>query len=537
MPGAEHSRKENMRQILLPLSLCLIAVTIVCPMNAQQIQVEEFVLENGMNFLLVPRRGDPNIAAGWIAKVGSANEYPGITGLSHLFEHMMFKGTKTIGTKNIAKDMEIILQLDRVKGELITEEERLIDRLRLGDISDLSSPENRSPRHQELLMEFGELLAVQEKLLVKNEFDRIYTRNGASGMNAGTAHDFTVYFINVPANKLELWCWLESDRLTNPVFREFYSERNVVYEERRLRTESTPTGRFREQFEALFWSSHPYGWPVVGWPSDLEGITRSEANAYFEINYSPNNLVGSLVGDFDTTAAKKLIRKYFGRLERNPRAPSPVRTREIQQLAEKRMIAYADTNPEIALRYHTVADGHVDEAPLVVLTALLTGRTGRLQKALVEVQQVANRTSAVQESRKWAGYFSVSGVAKQDRTPEEVGSAIRGELERLKGEPVGKRELQKVKNRFSADLFRRIESNFSLMVQLLIAETYRGWETLNTDPARIQAVSAQDIKRVAKKYFRPENSAVAIYYRKESGEVIEGEITAGGSVESSSPEE
>jgi len=184
-----------------------------------------------------------------------------------------------------------------------------------------------------------------------------------------------------------------------------------------------------------------------------------------------------------------------------------------------------------------VADGHVDEAPLVVLTALLTGRTGRLQKALVEVQQVANRTSAVQESRKWAGYFSVSGVAKQDRTPEEVGSAIRGELERLKGEPVGKRELQKVKNRFSADLFRRIESNFSLMVQLLIAETYRGWETLNTDPARIQAVSAQDIKRVAKKYFRPENSAVAIYYRKESGEVIEGEITAGGSVESSSPEE
>ena len=199
---------------------------------------------------------------------------------------MMFKGTKTIGTKDIVKDMEIILQLDRVKGELITEEEQLIERLRLGDISDLISPENRSPRHQELLREFEELLALQGKLLVKNEFDRIYTRNGASGMNAGTAHDFTVYFINVPANKLELWCWLESDRLTNPVFREFYSERDVVYEERRLRTESTPTGRFREQIEALFWSSHPYGWPVVGWPSDLDGITRSEANAYFEINYS-----------------------------------------------------------------------------------------------------------------------------------------------------------------------------------------------------------------------------------------------------------
>lgn len=526
-----------MRQILFRLSLCLIWVTIIVPMGAQQVQVEEFVLENGMSFLLVPRRGDPNIAAGWIAKVGSANERPGITGLSHLFEHMMFKGTKTIGTKDIVKDMEIILQLDRVKGELITEEEQLIERLRLGDISDLISPENRSPRHQELLREFEELLALQGKLLVKNEFDRIYTRNGASGMNAGTAHDFTVYFINVPANKLELWCWLESDRLTNPVFREFYSERDVVYEERRLRTESTPTGRFREQFEALFWSSHPYGWPVVGWPSDLDGITRSEANAYFEINYSPNNLVGSLVGDFDTGVAKKLIRKYFSRLERSPKDPSPVRTREIKQLAEKRMIAYAETSPEITLRYHTVADGHLDDAPLVVLAALLTGRTGRLQKELVEVQQVANRISAVQESRKWAGYFSASGVARQNRTPEDVGVAIRGELERLKNEPVGQRELQKVKNRFAADLFRRIESNFSLMLQLLIAESYRGWETLNTDPGLIQAVSAQDIKRVAKKYFRPENSAIAIYYTKESEEVIEAESTAVDSVETSSPEE
>lgn len=526
-----------MRQILLRLSLCLIWATIVVPMDAQQVQVEEFVLENGMSFLLVPRRGDPNIAAGWIAKVGSANEHPGITGLSHLFEHMMFKGTKTIGTKDIVKDMEIILQLDRVKGELTTEEEQLIERLRLGAISDLVSPENRSPRHQKLLREFGELLALQEKLLVKNEFDRIYTRNGASGMNAGTAHDFTVYFINVPANKLELWCWLESDRLTNPVFREFYSERDVVYEERRLRIESTPTGRFREQFEALFWSSHPYGWPVVGWPSDLDGITRSEANAYFGINYSPNNLVGSLVGDFDTAAAKKLIRKYFSRLERSPSPPSPVRTREIKQLAEKRMVAYAETNPEITLRYHTVADGHVDDAPLVVLAALLTGRTGRLQKELVEVQQVANRISAVQESRKWAGYFSISGVAKQGRTPEDVGVAIKSELGKLKNESVGQRELQKVKNRFAADLFRRIESNFSLMIQLLIAESYRGWETLNTDPNRIQAVSAQDIKRVAKKYFRPENSAVAIYYTKESEEVIEVGSTAGGSVETSSSEE
>ena len=502
-----------MHKELFPI---LVAATLLsAPVAAQQVQVQEHLLDNGMRFLLVPRRGDPNVTAGWVARVGSVNERPGITGLSHLFEHMMFKGTHTIGTRNIKEDLQVIAELDEIKAQLAVEEQNMIDRLRLGEIDDLVNPENRTPNHQQLLEEFNRLLASQKELLVKGEFDRIYKSAGASSMNAGTSEDFTIYFINVPANKLELWFWMESDRLSNPVFREFYTERDVVREERRRSVESTPTGRFREEFNSLFWTSHPYSWPVVGWPSDLDGITRQEALDYFAVNYAPNNIVACLVGEFDPVEAKRLADKYFGRLQRSPLEQAPVRTREAEQMAEKRMVAYAETNPEVEIRYHTVADGHQDDAALTVAGTLLSGRTGRLYKSLVEDQQVANQASAGQASRKWAGFFSISGIAKPGKAPEEVEQAIYAQLDRLREEPVGERELQKVKNRYAASTFRRMENNFSLMFQLLIAETNRGWEAFNTDPALIQAVTAEDIQRVVGKYFRPENRAVAIYYTKE----------------------
>jgi predicted Zn-dependent peptidase len=350
--------------------------------------------------------------------------------------------------------------------------------------------------------------------LVKDEFSRIYTTAGASGMNAGTTEDFTVYFVNVPANKLELWFWMESDRLSNPVFREFYSERDVVREERRLRTESTPTGKFQEQFESVFWQSSPYGWPVVGWPSDLSGITREEAKAYFDVNYAPNNISTCLVGDFEPPQAIALAKRYFGRLKRGPRDPEPVRTREVQQLAEARMTAFAETNPEAVVRYHGVADGHKDEPALVILADLLNGRTGRLYKSLVLEQGLANTASAAQNGGKYEGYFEIRSVAKPGKTPEEVEAAIYRELGKLKKEPVADRELQKVKNQNAATDFRRLQSNFALMIQLLIRDSGRGWKYINTDPKLIQAVTASDVTRVANSYFSPENRTVGIYYTK-----------------------
>jgi predicted Zn-dependent peptidase len=481
---------------------------------AQQVQVQELILANGMRVLLVPRKGDPNVAAGWVAKVGSVNERPGITGISHLFEHMMFKGTRTIGTSDIGKDLDLQAKMDGVKARIRVEEQDQLRRLRFGEIADTRDPKARTAAHQKLLDELASLEKAQRDLIVKNEFDRIYTTAGASGMNAGTSNDFTIYFINVPANKLELWFWMESDRLAQPVFREFYSERDVVREERRLRTESTPTGRFQEEFEALFWSASPYHWPVVGWPSDVEAITREEALAYFDLNYAPNNLTACLVGDFDPAAARQLAEKYFGRLKRNPQDPAPVRTREIESQAEKRMVAHAETNPQAVARYHAVANGHKDEAALDVLGSILSGRTGRLYKSLVLDQKVATSASAANNAMKWQGFFQLMATAAPGRKPEDAEQALYKEIEKLQAEKVGDHELQKVKNQYAADTFRRLQNNFQLMLQLLLADNALSWQAFNEEPAKIQAVTADDIQRVAKEYFKPERRAVILYYTK-----------------------
>ncbi len=498
-------------------SIVFRAVLTVCFFSclwAQDVPVKEIVLDNGMKVLLVVRKGAPDIAAGWVAKVGSVNEHSGVTGISHLFEHMMFKGTQTIGTRNIEEDLKLNLELDRVKAELQKEDQILAGKLRRGEIADAKDPKVRSPRHQQLLAEFDKLNKRQKDLLVQAEFSNIYMSAGATGMNASTSEDLTLYYINVPANKMELWFWMESDRLSNPVFREFYAERNVVAEERRLRYDSTPTGRYVQQFNAMFWKSSPYGWPVVGWPSDLDAITREDAMAYFGAYYAPNNLTACLVGDFDPDQAAALARKYFGRLQRGTRDPEPVRTVEEPQYAEQRMTASAETSPQVQIRYHTVADSHKDEPAFLMLESIFNGTTGRLNKSLVLDQQVANNAVARHEGMKYEGYFEFRGIAKPGQTPEQVEQAIYKEIEKLQTTPVPDRELQKVKNEHAASNFRRLQSDFSLMQQLLEYDAYSGWRTINSEPKLLAAVTAEDIQRVARKYFAPENRNVLILYRK-----------------------
>ena len=232
----------------------------------------------------------PSRAAGWRMS-GSSNERLGITGIAHLFEHMMFKGTPTIGTKNYKRDLEIIAAQERVRDEMRQEERKMRAEYRLGEIDDLLKPENKTAA----LSRAGE--GVQRSsspssatILVKNEFDRIYSGAGGSGMNAFTSEDMTAYFVTVPANKLELWMWMESERILHPVFREFYAERDVVFEERRMRTDSTPLGKFQEEFTAMFWESSPYAWPTLGWPSDIPAISKAQADEFYGIYYSPQNI-------------------------------------------------------------------------------------------------------------------------------------------------------------------------------------------------------------------------------------------------------
>ena len=286
--------------------------------TAAAVPVEEFELDNGMRFLLVNRPELTTVAAAWVAHVGSADERPGITGLAHFFEHMMFKGTHTIGTKDIERDLEIIAEQEAVQERIRAELREQRRRWRLGEIDDPYDPGHRTDTLNALRTEFQELVEEQRELMVKDELDKVYTDGGGTSLNAFTSYDFTVYINQLPANRLELWFWLESDRLLNPVFREFYAERDVVYEERRLRTESTPTGRYDEQADAMFWQSHPYSWPVIGWASDLEVISKAQADEFFATYYAPNNLSAVLVGNFDPAEVRKLAERYFGRLPNGP---------------------------------------------------------------------------------------------------------------------------------------------------------------------------------------------------------------------------
>jgi predicted Zn-dependent peptidase len=503
----------------------VVVVALALPAAAQKVEVEEFTLPNGMQFLLVPRSDQPNVvSAGWVARVGSVNERPGITGISHFFEHMMFKGTDTIGTRDPARDATFRAEQKAVRDEInrLTWT-RQYDRFFKGEIDDPWNPANDTQELRVLRARLDTLIKAQQGrgdggpeagTIVKDEFDQVYTKAGGSGMNAFTTYDLTCYFITVPSNKLELWAWMESDRLSDSVFREFYSERDVVHEERRLRTDSTPTGKFEEQFDSMFWASSGYSWPVIGWPSDLNSYTFEQAQDYWNIYYRPGNLVGILVGDFDPVRAKRLITDYFSRLEPGKTPPPPVVTLEVEQLAEQRMNAVGEVPPSVEIRYHTVPAGHADSYPLDMLAEILNDRTGRLYKGLVEGRGIAAGAQAMSDTRKYAGLFAVSAQARGEATPEQLEAAWYEELSRLQKEDIPDRELRKVKNRVAAQNYRKLENNMSLLVQLAFTEAVLDWREINEGPAKYEAVTAADIRRVANTYFKDTNRSVATYRRK-----------------------
>ncbi len=497
----------------ITLLLALAQTLCVAPLLAQKVPVKEVVLDNGMRLLMVERHDEPSVAGGWVAHVGASNERPGITGIAHLFEHMMFKGTETIGTTDYKKDLEILAEQEKVRDEMRAEEAKMRVEYRRGEIDDMMKPENKTPRWRELKKRFDELVLEERKVLVKNEFDQVYSAQGGSQMNAFTTEDMTAYFVSVPANKLELWMWMESERIRHPVFREFYAERDVVFEERRMRTDSTPLGKFSEEGESIFWESSSYHWPVIGWPSDIDAISKAQADQFYGLYYSPQNITLILVGDFKPDDAEKLAKKYFGRIPRGKNDPPDVVTLEVPQVAEKRMYAEAETNPSADLNWHTVPFGHKDSYALRVLAQVLSSRTGRLYKGLV-LKRIATDIYADQQSRKWAGSFTAGGEAAEGKTPEEVENAVLAEIEKLKKEAVPAEELQKVKNQFAAGEYRRLSANMAILHQLIQTDGEGDWREINDAGPKIQAVTAEDIKRVANKYFTKENLMLGIYTRK-----------------------
>lgn len=493
------------------------------PSLGQQVEPIEFTLDNGMKFLLLPRDEQPNVVtAGWVTPAGSTSERPGITGVSHLLEHLLFKGTDRIGTSDAAADAKFRERLTGVRERMRAYTlDTQYERFRRGEIDNPWDPENDTPELREMRAEMTRLQDEQREITVQNEFDKIYTGHGASGMNAGTSNDFTIYYINLPSNKLELWAWMESDRLRSPSFRELDAERFVVIEERRQRLEATPTGMLDEQFDSMFWVSSAYAWPVIGWMSDLMAYTEEEITEYFETHYQPANLTGVIVGDFDPADAKALVERYFGRLENKRPAPAPVVTYEVPLGGELRFSGECDCQTQIEVRYRTVPAGHPDAPALDLLESILNGRTGRLYRSLIEEQGLAATASVSSRVQRGVGSFSFRATPKGDTELAEIEAAWDREVERLRKELVGERELQKVKNQAAADSFRQLQDNSNLFFQLAIYEAWLGWEELNEYPKLVQAVTAEDIQRVVKTYLTRDRRGVTMYTRRGGSEAAE----------------
>ncbi len=475
-------------------------------------------LDNGLEMLLVERHEQPIVAGCLAYDVGSVNDPRGLSGIAHMFEHMLFKGSTIIGTTDYQAEKKLIDEQEQLRVKMNLEMDKMRVMKRHGKITDVLDPAQWTPEYTAMKKTFDELVVSERPFVKNNELFNLYTTNGGAGLNAGTSEDFTIYFVQLPSNKLELFFWLESDRMANGIMREFYVERDNVREERRLRTESTPTGKLDEAFEALFWQSHPYGVPVLGWASEVESITSQDVRDFYKVYYAPNNAKLVLVGDFDSNKVVELAKQYFGRIPRGAAPPAPIITEEPKPISERRLIGEADTNPSLSIRYNTVAMGHTDEAALDVLAQLLSGKTGRLYKRLVTKEEAAmGQPFASNGSRKYAGYFEINVTVKEGKTPEQVEQMVLEEIDKLREGEITDYEIQKVKNQVLAASVQRLRSNTGLMFQLAIYDLWYDWSYMNEAPERMLQVTADDVRRMVKTYFDPKTRTVAIYRTKAGG--------------------
>jgi len=459
--------------------------------------VTEFTLKNGMKFIIVEKHEAPVISFLTYADVGAVDEVRGITGIAHIFEHMAFKGTKTIGTKNYEEEKKILDKLDEIFLK-IKEEKR---------------KKNKDPEKLKALQEeFEKLRKKAKSYVMSNEFGKIVEENGGVGLNAFTSADRTCYIYNFPSNRLELWMALESDRFLNPVLREFYKEKEVIMEERRMGVESQPTGKLLEEFLAVAYKAHPYGDNVIGHMSDIETITRQEAIAFFKKYYIPSNLTVCIVGDVNPEEVKRLAKIYFERIPSGSK-PEPVETVEPPQWGERRAEVEDPSQPILLIGYHKPDINHPDNAVYDVLMDILgLGRTSRLYKSLVKEKKIAVQVGAFPgfPGNKYPNLFIILAVPAVGHTNEECENAIYEEIEKLKKEKVSEEELKKAKIRAKANLVRELSSRFGLALQLATYEVLTGdWRNLFRNIDEINKVTADDIMRVAKECFVKKNRVVA----------------------------
>ncbi len=485
----------------LPLFVLLCALQTVLAQDLASFEKRVHVkkLSNGLTVLFLSRPQAPVFSFFTLVDAGDAQDPDGRTGLAHMMEHMAFKGTDEIGTTNYPAEKAALAKVESAYAAYDQENNRVVNR--------------DEKKIAELKAAWEKARAEADKYVVKNEFGEIIERNGGVGLNASTGLDHTQYFYSLPANRLELWAYLESERFLHPVMREFYKERDVVMEERRMRTDSSPTGRLVEQFLSVAYDGSPYHRPGIGYASDLRHFSATDAARFFKTYYVPSNMVVAVVGDLDADKVFAIVEKYFGRIPSGPK-PEEYETAQTKQTSERRVVLHEASQPFYIEGYQKPNYRDKDDVVFSVISGVMSeGRTSRLYRSLVRDQKIAVAAEGFSgfPGDKYRTLYAFYAVPAQGHSADEMGSAIHEAIEKLKSEGVSADELKMVKTRSKAALLRSLANNQGLAGNLASNQLkYGDWRELFRRIDKIDAVTNEDVKRVANEIFVENNRTVGI---------------------------
>jgi predicted Zn-dependent peptidase len=456
-------------------------------------------LDNGLTVIICERPEAPVFSFETHVDAGSVQDPMGQTGMAHMFEHMAFKGTDTIGTTDYPAEKLALAKVEQAYAAYIEERDKPVGR--------------NDQKLKDLQKAWQDAIAEAQKYVKPNEFPQILESNGAEGLNAGTDLDDTVYHYSVPENRLELWAYLESSRFIHPVMREFYKERNVVIEERRMRTDSNPFGRLLEQFVTAAFQAHPYHRPTIGWMADLNSFSATDAQHFFETYYIPSNMVVAIVGDVKAGEAMPIIEKYFSKIPAREK-PDERTTTEPPQNSERRVVLYDRSQPLYLEGYHRPDYRSADDNVYDAIADLMSkGRTSRLYRALVRDKKIASYATGFTglPGVKYPHLFAFLAVPLPGHKPDEMADAIHTEIDRLKKEDITDDELKMIRTRAKANLLRGLDSNQGLASSLSLYQArYDDWRELFRQVDNLDKVSKADVRRIANQTFVPTNRTVGI---------------------------
>jgi len=527
-------------------TMLLVALSTMLPLLAGEFdeiekKIDVCTLDNGLRVILY-RRGDaPVVSCITYVKTGSVDEVVGSTGIAHQLEHLAFKGTASIGTRDFASEQRLFAEIDKRYDDLLALQAELPSHARtalleilakLSSGGDHAAPD-KIKEHTTVLRarwakdgvklddaRFAQLIElmngwaarVQEadRFVIHNHYANVIGCAGGAGLNAFTSNDRTVYLVSLPANQIELWAALESDRYMNTVPRQLEKEKQVVLEERRMRTETRAFGKLYEAFDNMAFAAHPYGVAVIGHRSDILNYTREKILNFYRTHYTPRNTIVVLVGRFDVEKTRELLKQYFSKIPAVPAPAEPV-TVEPKQTGERRVDVEFPAQPILLMGFHIPERKHPDTPALKVLADLASdGRSSRFYTALVKTRRAHTVSTWLGPGERYPRLWVASAEPSEESTLEKLEEDVCLEIERLRSVAPTADELKRVIASYRMGVLKTLQDNMGLAIELADYEALAGdWRGLFREIEAISAVQPEHVIAAAQKYLTRSNRTVA----------------------------